>query len=71
MDPDEFCAVYTFAKDILGRTPTQPAVTYAAIQAPGGRAAAAELSVTSLIPAIAGPLLFGRTVGRMRRMQGR
>lgn len=67
----ESCALFTSANDILRQTPTLPAANYAAIEAPGGKAAAAELSGSLFILAIAGPFLSGPQVRRMHRLQGR
>jgi molybdate transport system permease protein len=67
----EFGAVITFAANIPGQTQTLPLAIYAALQAPGGEAKAAELSLVSLTLALVGLLLsewFGR---RLNTMLGR
>ena len=67
----EFGAVITFASNIPGQTQTLPLAIYAAIQVPGGEAAAARLSLVSFTLAIAG-LLLSDLVGRwMQRLLGR
>ena len=63
----EFGAVITFAANIPGQTQTLPLAIYAALQAPGGEARAAALSLVSLCLALAGLLLsevVGRQLGR-------
>ena len=50
----EFGAVITFASSIPGQTQTLPPATRAAIQAPGGEATAAKLSLVSFTLAVAG-----------------
>ena len=59
----EFGAVITFAANIPGQTQTLPLAIYAALQAPGGEARAAALSLVSLGLAVAG-LLLSELVGR-------
>ena len=64
----EFGAVITFAADIPGRTRTLPLAIYAALQSPGGEAAAARLSLASVSLALAG-LALAEWLGR-RRLRG-
>jgi len=59
----EFGAVITFAANIPGETQTLPLAIYAALQAPGGEAKAAQLSLISIGLALIG-LLLSETVGR-------
>jgi molybdate transport system permease protein len=59
----EFGAVITFAANIPGRTQTLPLAIYSALQAPGGEAAAARLSLISLALALAG-LFASEMLGR-------
>ena len=59
----EFGAVITFAANIPGQTQTLPLAIYAALQAPGGEARAATLSLVSLGLALAG-LLLSEGLGR-------
>ncbi len=59
----EFGAVITFAANIPGQTQTLPLAIYAALQAPGGEARAAQLSLMSLGLAVAG-LLLSEGLGR-------
>lgn len=67
----EFGAVITFASNIQGQTQTLPLAIYAAIQAPGGEATAAKLSLVSFTLAIAGLLLSELIARRMHRLLGR
>ena len=53
----EFGAVITFAANIPGQTQTLPLAIYTALQAPGGEATAAKLSLVSLALALVGLLL--------------
>ena len=53
----EFGAVITFAASIPGETQTLPLAIYAALQVPGGEAAAARLSAIAFAAALAGMLL--------------
>jgi len=59
----EFGAVITFAANIPGETQTLPLAIYAALQAPGGEAKAAQLSMVSLTLALIG-LLASEWAGR-------
>ncbi|MBV9758194.1 MAG: molybdate ABC transporter permease subunit [Alphaproteobacteria bacterium] len=59
----EFGAVITFAANIPGRTQTLPLAIYSALQAPGGEAAAARLSLVSVVLALAG-LVAAELAGR-------
>ena len=59
----EFGAVITFAANIPGQTQTLPLAIYAALQAPGGEATAAKLSLVSIMLALIG-LLLSEWVGR-------
>ncbi len=59
----EFGAVITFAANIPGQTQTLPLAIYAALQAPGGEAKAAELSAVSVFLALVG-LLLSEWVGK-------
>ena len=59
----EFGAVITFAASIPGQTQTLPLAIYAALQVPGGEAAAARLAGVSVVLALAG-LLTAEFVGR-------
>ncbi len=66
----EFGAVITFAASIPGQTQTLPLAIFAALESPGGEAAAARLSVLSICLALAGLLLAEFLVPRARRGQG-
>ncbi len=59
----EFGAVITFAANIPGQTQTLPLAIYSALQAPGGEARAAQLSLVSIALALAG-LLASEWLGR-------
>jgi molybdate transport system permease protein len=64
----EFGAVITFAANIPGQTQTLPLAIYSALQAPGGEATAAKLSLVSVTLALVGILLsewFGKWLNRM------
>lgn len=50
----EFGAVITFASNVPGETQTLPLAIYAALQAPGGEATAARLSMISILLAMIG-----------------
>ena len=50
----EFGAVITFAANIPGRTQTLPLAIFTALQSPGGEAAAARLSLVSVVLALGG-----------------
>ncbi len=65
----EFGAVITFAADIPGQTRTLPLAIYAALQSPGGEAAAARLSLVSVGLALAG-LGAAEWLGRRRLRAG-
>jgi molybdate transport system permease protein len=67
----EFGAVITFAGSISGETQTLPLAIYAALQVPGGEAAAARLSLISIGLAVAGLLLSDWAGGRLRAQLGR
>jgi molybdate transport system permease protein len=67
----EFGAVITFASNIPGETQTLPLAIYAAIQTPGGDAAAARLATLSFALAVAGLLLSELMARKVRRMLGR
>lgn len=63
----EFGAVITFASNVPGQTQTLPLAIYAALQTPGGEAAAARLALISIGLAVAGLVVgewFGRWAGR-------
>lgn len=67
----EFGAVITFAANIPGQTQTLPLAIYTALQVPGGEAKAAELSLVSLVLALAGLLLSEWLNKRLGAMLGR
>ncbi len=67
----EFGAVITFAGSVEGETQTLPLAIYAALQVPGGEAAAARLSLISITLAIAGLLLSDWAGRRLRARIGR
>ena len=67
----EFGAVITFAANIPGTTQTLPLAIYAALQAPGGEAAAARLAAVSIALALAGLLLAEWLGRRLRARVGR
>jgi len=62
----EFGAIITFVSNIPGETQTIPLAIYAAIQSPGGEAAAARLAALSILLALAG-LVFADIVARRAR----
>ena len=64
----EFGAVITFASNVPGETQTLPLAIYQAIQTPGGDAAAARLSVLSIILAFSGLLISELLARRIRAM---
>ena len=66
----EFGAAVTFASSIPGQTQTLPLATRTALQAPGGEAAAAKLSLVSFTLAMAGLPLPEVVARRMRRLLG-
>lgn len=66
----EFGAVITFAANIPGETRTLPLAIYAALETPGGEAAAARLSIVSIALALLGLGLaevLSARAGRWRR----
>jgi molybdate transport system permease protein len=67
----EFGAVITFAANIPGETQTLPLAIYSALQAPGGEAKAAQLSLVSVVLALAGLLLSEWLGRRLNRAIGR
>ncbi len=67
----EFGAVITFAANIPGQTQTLPLAIYSALQAPGGEAKAAQLSLISLALALIGLLLAEWSGRRLNRSLGR
>ena len=67
----EFGAVITFAANIPGQTQTLPLAIYTALQAPGGEARAAQLSLISLGLALAGLLLAEWSGRRLNARVGR
>lgn len=67
----EFGAVITFAGSIPGATQTLPLAIYAALQVPGGEAAAARLSLVSVVLAVLGLALAERIGRRLRAASGR
>jgi molybdate transport system permease protein len=67
----EFGAVITFAANIPGQTQTLPLAIYAALQAPGGEAKAAGVSLVSLALALAGLLLSEYLGKRLNIVLGR
>jgi len=66
----EFGAIITFASDIPGETRTLPLAIYAALQAPGGEAAAARLSAVSILLAFLGLALAEIANRRARQLTG-
>ena len=67
----EFGAVITFAASIPGETRTLPLAIYAALQVPGGEAAAARLAGLSFALALAGLLLSECVTRKLNRAVGR
>jgi molybdate transport system permease protein len=63
----EFGAVITFAASIPGQTQTLPLAIFNALQSPGGEAAAARLSICSVVLALLGLLIAERVGARLRR----
>ena len=63
----EFGAIITFVSNIPGETRTIPLAIYTAIQTPGGEAAAARLSVLSILLALGG-LLLAEILSRRARL---
>jgi molybdate transport system permease protein len=66
----EFGAIITFASDIPGETRTLPLAIYAALQSPGGEAAAARLSAMSIVLAVLGLALAEVATRRARQITG-
>jgi molybdate transport system permease protein len=66
----EFGAVITFAANIPGQTQTLPLAIYAALQAPGGEATAARLSLVSVALAVVFLLASDRLSRWVRRYLG-
>lgn len=67
----EFGAVITFAGNIPGETQTLPLAIFTALQMVGGEAAAARLSVVSLLLAVLGLLAAEQLGRRLRARVGR
>ena len=67
----EFGAVITFAANIPGQTQTLPLAIYAALQAPGGDAAALRLSLISFAIAVAALAASEALSRRAQRLAGR
>jgi molybdate transport system permease protein len=67
----EFGAVITFAANIPGQTQTLPLAIYAALQTPNGEAAAARLSLVSVVLAVAGLLVADQISKRLLARVGR
>lgn len=67
----EFGAVITFAANIPGQTQTLPLAIYAALQAPGGDAAALRLSLISFAIAILALAASESLARRAQRLAGR
>lgn len=67
----EFGAVITFAANIPGQTQTLPLAIYSALQAPGGEARAAQLSLISFALALGGLLLSEMLNRRLATALGR
>ncbi len=63
----EFGAVITFVANVPGETQTLPLAIYAALQSPGGEAAAARLAALSIVLALAGLVASEWFAQRMRR----
>ena len=66
----EFGAIITFVSNIPGETQTIPLAIYAAIQSPGGEAAAARLAALSILLALAGLVLADVVARRARAALG-
>ncbi|HVY18002.1 MAG TPA: molybdate ABC transporter permease subunit [Rhodopila sp.] len=66
----EFGAVITFAANIPGQTQTLPLAIYAALQAPGGEATAARLSLVSVVLAVVFLIASERLSRMVRRYMG-
>jgi molybdate transport system permease protein len=67
----EFGAVITFAANIPGQTQTLPLAIYSALQAPGGEATAARLSIVSVVLAVGFLLMAEWLGGKLRLRIGR
>ena len=67
----EFGAVITFVSNIPGETQTLPLAIYAAVQTPGGEAAAARLAGLSFALALAGLVLSEVVARRLSARLGR
>src|SRR5579863_5400160 len=67
----EFGAVITFAASIPGETRTLPLAIYAALQVPGGEAAAARLASLAFALALVGLLVSEALGRRLNRALGR
>ena len=67
----EFGAVITFAANIPGQTQTLPLAIYTALEAPGGEARAASLSLVSLVLALGGLLVSEVLARRLAAATGR
>ena len=63
----EFGAIITFVSNIPGETRTLPLAIYTALQTPGGEAAAARLSLISIVLALVFMTLAEIVQRRMRR----
>jgi molybdate transport system permease protein len=66
----EFGATITFVSSIEGQTRTLPLAIHAALQMPGGEAAAARLSVLAIILSLAG-LVLSEAMARRARLEQR
>jgi molybdate transport system permease protein len=66
----EFGAIITFVSNIPGETQTLPLAIYSALEAPGGEAEAARLSLISITLALAGMVLAEFAERRTRRLIG-
>ncbi len=67
----EFGAVITFAANIPGQTQTLPLAIYSALQAPGGEATAARLSLISVALAVGFLMAAELAGGKLRARVGR
>ncbi len=67
----EFGAVITFAANIPGETQTLPLAIFSALQSPGGEAAAARLSLVSVVLAVGFLLAAEWGGGRLRILLGK
>jgi molybdate transport system permease protein len=64
----EFGAIITFVSNIPGETRTLPLAIYSALQAPGGEAEAARLSVLSILLALAFMVLAQALMRRLKQV---